>query len=333
MPETDMYKQLAANIGAVESVIIPKLFEMIADEKEAKILLAAAPPATVDEIAEKTGISKTEVEKMMEPLFQKGLIFKSKKEGPTRYYRVRHILQFHDATILAKDASLEFLDLWKEHTEKEWPEYMSQLENLLPKPGARVIPVNISVEPDARIMAFDDIKKVVENASNLAVTKCTCRVVKGDCGKPVEVCIQVNNAADYAVERGTGRQLTKEETIDILKKCEEEGLVHVVDNSETVGHVICNCCHDCCINWPGPDKAARKFVAPSRFAVIVDSDTCTACEICMDRCPFDAISMEGEDDTALINEENCKGCGICVVTCDSESMTLKEVRPEEYVTG
>jgi hypothetical protein len=43
---------------------------------------------------------------------------------------------------------------------------------------------------------------------------------------PIEVCIHVNRAADYAVERSTGRQLTKQETLDMLKMCEEEGLVY-----------------------------------------------------------------------------------------------------------
>ena len=112
--------------------------------------------------------------------------------------------------------------------------------------------MGIALEPDAQVAAFEDVKQIVDRADRLAVTDCTCRVVDGDCGKPLEVCIQVNKAANYALERGTGRELTKDETIEMLKMCEEEGLVHVVGNSRALGHIICNCCSDCCINWPGP---------------------------------------------------------------------------------
>ena len=79
MTQENMYQQLSEAIGTGDSKIIPEVFKMLADENEAKVLLAAAPPATVDEIAEKTGIPKDDVEKMIDPLFKKGMLFKSKK--------------------------------------------------------------------------------------------------------------------------------------------------------------------------------------------------------------------------------------------------------------
>ncbi len=116
MTEKTLYQQLAEAIGAVESKLIAKIFEALADENEAKILLAAAPPATIDELSEKTGLPTEDIEKMLDPLFKKGLIFMSKKKGPTQYYRVRNVAQFHDATAVALDASRDMLDLWKEYT-------------------------------------------------------------------------------------------------------------------------------------------------------------------------------------------------------------------------
>ena len=50
-----------------------------------------------------------------------------------------------------------------------------------------------------------------------------------------------DRAADYSIERGTGRKLTNEEAVRILEMCEEQGLVHVAENKQGVGHVICNC--------------------------------------------------------------------------------------------
>ena len=112
-------------------------------------------------------------------------------------------------------------------------------------------------------------------------------------------------------DRGTGREISKKDAIEMLKMCEEEGLVHVVGNTRDLGHIICNCCSDCCINWPRPRTGPIKFAAPSRFLAVVDEDLCTGCETCLERCYFDAITMD--DGLAVIDAENCMGCGLCAV--------------------
>lgn len=331
MAEKDMYQQLAEAIGAGESKIVPQIMKKMADENEMKILLAASPPATVQELSGKTGIPEKDVQRMLDGLFTKGLIYKSRKPDGIRYYRVRQLLQLHDATILTPGLSRDVLDMWKDFDHKEWPGYLDLYEQLLPKAGSRVIPVNISISPESQILAFEDVRQIVEDANRLAVVACTCRLVAGDCGKPVDVCIQINKAADYTLERGTGRELSKPEAIDMLKMCEEKGLVHITDNKRSMGNLICNCCEDCCINWPGTRKASKKFVAPSRFIASVDPDVCTGCEVCISRCFFEAITMDGEGGTALIDEEKCMGCGLCLVTCDVEAMSLKEKMAEDFV--
>jgi len=330
MSDKSPYDQLAESIGVENSRILPELFRMLADENDAKLLLAASPAATVDELSEKTAIPAGDIEKMIDPLFRKGLIYRSSKPGTPRYYRVRRLLQFHDATILAIGAPPDFIDMWKKYHEEEFGEHQKKIEEALPRPVVRVIPVDSAVTSDTRVAPFEDVKQIVEKAENLAVTNCTCKVVTGaPCKTSLEVCIQVNRAADYAIERGTGRQLTKQETLDMLKMCQEEGLVHVVGNSRGLGHIICNCCDDCCINWTGSRKAGAKFTAPSRFAAMVDPDLCDGCETCLDRCFFSAIDLESG--TAEIDEEECMGCGLCVATCPTEAIGLKEVREEDYV--
>ena len=84
MAEKTINEQLAEQVGAGDSKIIAAIFGALTDENEAKLLLAAAPPATVEEISEKTGIEASDVERMTDPLFRKGLLFKSKKPDATR---------------------------------------------------------------------------------------------------------------------------------------------------------------------------------------------------------------------------------------------------------
>jgi hypothetical protein len=47
MTERAYYQQLAEAVGAGESDLIPKIFAELIDDREAKVLLAAAPPATI----------------------------------------------------------------------------------------------------------------------------------------------------------------------------------------------------------------------------------------------------------------------------------------------
>ncbi len=331
MQDEELYQNLAASIGAAGSQRIERIFKMLADPQEARVLMAASPPASLEQLAERTGLALQELGPMVERLFQKGLIFFSERNGFRKYYRVRHVPQLHDATAVALDASKELLELWRDYTDHEWTDYARKIEAFVPQAPIRVIPVNVSLEASSRILAFEDVRHLVEGARSLAVTRCTCRVIAQRCDKPLEVCIQVNRAADYAVTRGTGRSVSKEEAFEILRKCQEAGLVHVVDNRRELDHVICNCCKCCCMNWPPVKAGVKKFVVPSRFAAKVEPKLCSRCETCLERCYFEAISMEGEDNAALVDQQKCMGCGLCVAGCPSQAMTLEEIRPEEFV--
>jgi NAD-dependent dihydropyrimidine dehydrogenase PreA subunit/predicted transcriptional regulator len=329
MTEQTLCEQLGATVQPT-SKIVPQILEELTDEQEQTLLLAASPPATVEELAERSGLTADAVGKMVDPLFTKGLLFKSKKKDAIRYYRFRNLMQLHDATGVAIDAPRKVLDLWKEHTQTEWIEWVNQLEGAIKRPVLRVIPVNESIEQTSQVMAFEDLKELVDGATTLAVTKCSCRAIDGACGLPIDVCIQVDRAADYAIERGTGRGLTRPETMDMLRQCAEDGLVAVSENKRGLGMVICNCCGDCCINWTSLKHGSRKFAAPSRYRATVTDDDCNGCEVCIERCYFDALAMN-DDAIAVINEENCMGCGLCQVACPTEAIAMELTRDEEFV--
>ena len=55
---------------------------------------------------------------------------------------------------------------------------------------------------------------------------------------------------------------------------------------------------------------------------IVDKDTCTGCEICVDSCPVEAISMTSEN-LAFVDPETCIDCGDCVDVCPVEAISLE----------
>jgi hypothetical protein len=70
MNEIDLYQQLAEGLSLGASPLVSKMFKMLANENEAKLLLAASPPAPIEELAEKTGLDREEIEKMIDPLHE-----------------------------------------------------------------------------------------------------------------------------------------------------------------------------------------------------------------------------------------------------------------------
>ena len=322
------YVELANRIGLGQSERIPQLFQMIADVGEAELLLAL--PGDAPTMAKKLNCPVEDVAAMLNTLFTKGLVFPSGKTDPPTYRMCRDFVQFHDATILWPEAPRAFLDLLQEFMEAEWPQVAERSRQIFPRPFTRVIPVVVTVPATTHVLAFEDVREIIENAKTIAVTKCTCRLTAHKCDKELEACIQINRAADYSLTRGTGRRLSKEEALDLVRRCEEEGLIHVVMNKQNVDHFICNCCACCCQTMPVLIEKGIQVVDPSRFAAQVDPDLCTACETCVDRCFFGAIKVDGEE-TAKVDTAKCLGCGLCQVSCPTEAISMTQVRGRDFV--
>lgn len=322
------YTELSRRIGLGQSERIGRLFEMLADPAEADILLAlpADPPA----VATKLGRPQSDVEAVLKTLFVKGLVFPSGKTDPPVYRMCRDLVQFHDATILWPDAPRAFLDLWQEFMEEEWLDVAKMVNKALQRPFTRVIPVGVTIPGKTHVLAFEDVEDIIAKARTIAVTKCTCRLTAHKCDKPLEVCLQINRAADYSIARGTGRNVTKEEALDLVRQSEEAGLIHVVMNKQSVDHFICNCCACCCQTMPILIKHNISVIEPSRFAAAVDAELCTSCQACVDRCFFGAITADGET-PARINADKCMGCGLCQVTCPAQAISLVEVRGTDFI--
>jgi Pyruvate/2-oxoacid:ferredoxin oxidoreductase delta subunit len=326
----EVYQELALRVGLGESKIAPRLFRMLADDTDVKVLFAL--PGTVSDVAAKTGLAPEEAEKRVQELFVKGLVFSSHKTSPPSYRMCRDLVQFHDATILWKGAPREFLDLWQEFMETEWPELASRFSKMLPKPFTRVVPVNVAVQAKTHILDFESVREIVNKAKVLAVTKCTCRLTAHKCDRPLERCLQVNNAASYSLARGTGRKINAQEALEILRMAEEEGLIHVTTNRHEVDHFICNCCPCCCQTMPILIKGGIRVVDPSRFRAEINRELCTGCGNCHQRCYFGAISWDdGEGSLSVVTAEKCMGCGLCAVTCPADAIDLVETRPEVFV--
>ena len=59
------------------------------------------------------------------------------------------------------------------------------------------------------------------------------------------------------------------------------------------------------------------------FEPSFDSELCTVCGICIDRCPAEALTL-GSAEVPDRNLDRCIGCGVCASGCPEEAITLVE---------
>lgn len=67
----------------------------------------------------------------------------------------------------------------------------------------------------------------------------------------------------------------------------------------------------------------RLYHAPT--VAKVNINLCTGCGMCVDVCPYDALSLK--DDKVEVNEVLCEGCGTCSATCLRAAIQVKNMTP------
>jgi Pyruvate/2-oxoacid:ferredoxin oxidoreductase delta subunit len=64
-----------------------------------------------------------------------------------------------------------------------------------------------------------------------------------------------------------------------------------------------------------------KVLNTSGFDPLFDSDLCTACGTCVERCPAQTISI-GDDDFAVALMDRCFGCAVCATGCPEDAISM-----------
>ena len=208
------------------------------------------------------------------------------------------------------------------------------VEPTLPKePRRERIHVGEKIEDPRAVLPLDVVSKMVQNEHVMAVADCYCRRTKtilGEgCDCPTETCIYFNELAALQINAGRARPIEADEALRILEMAADAGLSHSVSNCE--GHIscICNCCIHACGIMKSMTLGVRSAGGVSRYHVVHAEENCEQCGTCVEACPMDALSLNGN---IQVDEERCIGCGVCAYKCQTESlsMTWRESAPRIY---
>jgi Pyruvate/2-oxoacid:ferredoxin oxidoreductase delta subunit len=204
-----------------------------------------------------------------------------------------------------------------------------QVYSGVPTKTYKYSPASLAVDvPMQGVLPYENIAPIVEATTKIAVAHCPCRMSatilgRTDCQHSLEVCLKYDEMAEFVIDKGLAREVSKDEALKILEDCEKEGLVHMVDNAQGQIKHTCNCCGHYCWNVGiiNRRKIPRDLLMDVYFTRETNTDECIGCGACADVCPVNAVEMV--DDKAEVDLDWCIGCGVCAVSCPTEAISIR----------
>lgn len=192
-----------------------------------------------------------------------------------------------------------------------------------------------------QVVPLEDLKLLLSDVVTSVVRlPCVCR--KGSGGSTDGYCLAITAAPGswdetcrtlLRTEEAQGRfsppellgveTLTTDQTLALLQKFEEEGLVHTLwtFGSPFIGG-LCNCDRGSCLAMRYM-QTGLEVLAPGEYLAEVDRERCKGCKECVARCPFDAMTYRRERGKARVEPAKCYGCGVCRTVCAKNAITLR----------
>ncbi len=344
--ENDAYFRLGMrlNENQVKMLLVEPFFKILEEfytpeqaEIGAQFPLGAFP---ADELSKTYNMDPEILTEKLEVMADNGLVFVIKGEDGVRKYTLCQFVpgvveyQLMRGQDTPKDRKVA--RMIKDFMEGEMRDLMETLmadteavKQMMPEAPARIITVeSLLPESTTEIYSHEKLSKLIDAETCFSAATCYCRhqkyLLDDPCkieGLPKHSCLLLGEAADYAIDRGFGNQITKQEAQDIVELSEKAGLMHNVGNYRDRAFFICNCCGCCCEFLETAKRSQNNVILEySNFVLAIDKDSCSGCGDCIDRCQMGALSLV--DDIISVNEKLCFGCGNCVTTCPTESLSM-----------
>jgi ferredoxin len=330
-------KQAVGFPATKSGVEIRILKELFTSEQASLALHLNYQPQSALEIfnqAKGSGLSLEKVKSLLEEMERNGAIVSTLKNGTEHYFTIPllvGVVELH-----GYKATPQFWADFGEYTGGEFGKaYASTKVSQM-----RTIPVEKSIPVEHHVATYDQIREIINSTDGpITVSRCMCREGAKQRGQPchvtsrLETCMCFGDWARHFIKLGLSREITREEALEIVRQNEEDGLVLQPNNYQKIDFV-CSCCGCCC------GVLTRQKVLPKpaeiwahNFYAMVETETCTGCGTCIEKCQIKAATIDEQNGYSIINLDRCIGCGNCVASCPSGALKLvkkeKETAPPE----
>ena len=234
---SDVYERLRERLdkfpqgfAKTESGVELKILKRLFTPEEAELMLELRPlPEKLSDIVQRTGKDETELGEKLYDMSKRGLLMRWQAPDKEMYYFLIPwaigIFEYQLNNLTRENVEL-FEKYYEEGMAPSWQNIKTGM--------VRVIPVQKEIEGKTEIQPYEKVSEIIEKHTRFAVADCICRKIgkmQGHgCDKLLEACMSFGPAADFYIENGLGREITKEEAKQILDKAEEDGLIHCSTN-------------------------------------------------------------------------------------------------------
>ncbi|MFW9969797.1 MAG: ATP-binding protein [Candidatus Odinarchaeota archaeon] len=326
----------------VSDTIIEIMQTLLTEEQAKFINLLKKRSYNIDEIKPLTDLDDESLNKMLNDLMNIGVIsgIRSRSTGAMVYYKTPLLPGIIEFTLMrgetnerAKNLARLYSKLYEQVAQDTQNNYEQMVKEYRNGPSLdRVVPVEEEVKlKEEIIVPLEEISKIVEKYDPIGVTVCYCRHKKDLLDEPCETtkerrnCFAFGRTAEFLIRQGFVEKISKEETMQIMKKAEDEGLVHKAFHSnldiDKELNGICNCCKCCCGTFLLHYIGGVPLMDLTSHLAHVDEDLCTGCGTCEQNCAAEAVELI--DTIAVVNENRCLGCGVCAHLCPEKAINLE----------
>ncbi|MFX0046945.1 MAG: ATP-binding protein [Candidatus Hermodarchaeota archaeon] len=370
----EKYKKAAHIIvksGALQTPVNNTLIEILKtqlteDELDFINAFRRKTSQTMEELKRTSKLPEAQILSFIKQLAKKGFIFNQPNSEGVMVFRLMPLLmvgafeylymkKINHNEVEEKLAKMfsKYFEETRDFVQANYEQILPIFENMLPIDRTMPIlnetiqgdQINLSINeevevPEESIVPTQKLEELIESFDDISVGHCFCRHHRDLLGKPCkhtdlrENCFTFGKSARYVAEQGFGRLISKGEALEIMKKSEDDGLVHKAFHPHSditkIETSICNCCKDCCGTLEWWRMGIVALINSTNFLSQIDPDLCSGCGTCIEKCPVDAIKLNNSD-VAEVNAEYCIGCGVCAHFCPENAITLLEGMRKVYV--
>jgi NAD-dependent dihydropyrimidine dehydrogenase PreA subunit len=210
---------------------------------------------------------------------------------------------------------------------EEPPSAASQTELPARPPSEEQILTKRKVEHFGQVLPIEDVEKVFNMVDSITRIPCGCRFINTGLTNQ-RYCFGLGVDTEHILGQfpessASLEVLGKEEALKIVRKFDEEGLLHSVWSGVTPYVVgICNCDRDCGAYKGYIENRGVPSFFRAEYICQVDPDQCTGCKECMSQCQFGAQFYSSAQGKVYIAPDRCFGCGVCRAACPQGAISL-----------
>ena len=271
---------------------------------EVMLKMGLRKPKTTAEIAKLTGKSEERIVELLTDAAMHGIV-------EYNWENEKHEKQWYVQLFVPGIAEMTNMVLWQV---EKYPELADAFDKMTFLPlegkthlippggdgiGMHVLPVEKAIPAKNESMDIEHVSHWLDKYDgHLSVGYCSCRNARrlfnqGSGEIQDDCCIGLGDFADYLVETGKGRPITKEEALQICKRAEENGYVHQTTNIDGEDKIfgLCNCDVGVCFALRTSQYFNTPNLSASAYRAHVDKENCVACGKCVEVCPAGAVKL------------------------------------------